>query len=203
MKNIVSDWIGQLSRHWQYLTMNGKSKIIFLTLIGVVFCGARLKKSCPNLKKTKWPKKVQLALMNLIHDQQTIPAYMRRCLPEVTDFSCKRLSKRKEGCLAFISNHETYEGESFFSLTIIEFYSKEIWKWQRRKIETNTVSWHSLEEATICQLLKIPEKRDLGISERFALKIFGTSGLNGLLVGDEPRFKNGGNSQNIFDFMSS
>ena len=99
--------------------MNGKSKMIFLALIGVVFCGARLKKSCPNLKNPKWSKKMQLGLMHLIHDQQTIPAYMRRCLPEVTDFSCKRLSKRKEACLAFISNHETYEGESRFSLTIV------------------------------------------------------------------------------------
>ena len=44
--------------------------------------------------------------------------------------------------------------------------------------------------------MKIQEKRNLGISERFASKIFGTSGLNGHLVEDEPRFKNEGNAQN-------
>ena len=94
--------------------MNGHSEIIFFVFIGVVLSGARLKQSCPNLKKSRWSKKMQLSFMHLVQNKQTVSEYARRCLPEVNDFSCKRQSSRKEGCLAFISKHETYEGESLF-----------------------------------------------------------------------------------------
>ena len=99
--------------------MTGMPKMIFFALIGVAFCGItassgrRLRKSCPDLTKPKWSKKITYALTNFIQNQHAIPAYVRRCLPEITAFSCKRM-KSREACLAFIWNHETYEGESLF-----------------------------------------------------------------------------------------
>ena len=78
----------------RYLTMNGQSKIILLALVGVVLSGVSStssKKSCPDLNRPKWTRGATNALMNLINNQHKIS--LKRCLPEVTDFSCARLSR--------------------------------------------------------------------------------------------------------------
>lgn len=66
------------------------------------------------MNQPKWSKGATNALMNLITNQHRIS--LKRCLPEVTDFKCARLSRNfdgyKEVCLAFLWDHRTLNAKS-------------------------------------------------------------------------------------------
>ena len=65
-----------------------KKIILFLWIFGNPYSS---KKLCPDLNRNKWSRGAINALMNQITNQHKIS--LKRCLPEVTDFSCARLSR--------------------------------------------------------------------------------------------------------------
>ena len=86
------------------LMMNGQSNVLafllvivgFVDFVDIGFVDAALTsdtslRPCPDLNRPKWSKGATNALMNSINNQQKIS--LKRCLPEVTDFSCARLSR--------------------------------------------------------------------------------------------------------------